>query len=138
MNIWITLTPEDITHYLASPQLQALRQFSDPLLEIIADIIAKVRSEISAFPANALSHDRNCIPKALRSDACHLIIEALQSRIPTLKLTPDQIRNANNARTYLKRIAKGEIPLPPLLRKAPIEIAHCRKSTANGNALKGL
>lgn len=85
------ITIEDIGVYLSPMQLTALRQHGDPLPTIIADITAWVRSEIQS----------DDIP---RTATCHLIIEALQSRIPTLKLSDDQVRNANNARLHLKKV----------------------------------
>lgn len=108
---WIPITSDTIDTYLLPAQLSALRQNSDPLNEIIADTIARVRSEIHSNPNNPSCPDPSLIPHSLKTATCHLIIEALQSRIPSLKLSDDQVRNANNARTFLKRIATAEIAI---------------------------
>lgn len=158
MNTWISLSPNDLTHYLCAYQLEALRKSADadiptnanihtfphdPLPPIIADVTGKIRAEIAAFPKNYLSPDSTLLPPSLKSAACFLVIEALQSRVPTLKLTPDQIRNADNARIDLHRIARGELPIPspftitpsPL---SPISVVSSRKPQATIHTLQGL
>lgn len=150
MNTWTSLAPSDLTHYLYPSQLDALRQIDntegtstkDPLPSIITDITAKIRTEIAAFPKNFLPADPTILPPSLKSIGCFLVIEALQSRIPTLKLTPDQIRNADNARVDLRRVAKGELPITlPLTTPSPpslVDAISSRKLQATANTLQGL
>lgn len=117
MAIWITVNTSDLYDYLIATQVDILRRQSlasgqnDPLIDIITDITARIRAEISGNKKNVLSSDRTKIPQDLKSYACYLILEAAQTRIPGLKLTADQIRLAQSARDYLRRIAMGEVPI---------------------------
>lgn len=114
MTIWTPITIESIGCYLTPIQLSALQRHGEPLDEIITDIIAWVRSEVHTNPRNETSKNASLIPLELKAATCHLIIEALQSRIPSLKLSDDQIRNAQNARSLLRRVASAEIAITPL------------------------
>lgn len=107
--MWITITPETLTNYLTKQQLDFMCKDQAPCRAIIASVIERVRLEIATNRKNKLSVNPSLIPLALKSSACHLCIEALQSRFPTLRLSPDQVRNANNARNFLKRIAEGKV-----------------------------
>ncbi len=97
MKHWIKIKPEDVKVYLHPAQVEALRRFGDPLPAIIKDITAVIRAKSGRSVA-----DVEMIPAEYKSAACHLVIEALQSRIPMMRLTADQVRNANNARLFLK------------------------------------
>ncbi|MDR2603619.1 MAG: hypothetical protein LBC11_03625 [Puniceicoccales bacterium] len=117
MATWITIQISDLYDYLCSTQLNALKTLemasdqANSIDEIIGDITARIRAEISGNRHNLLSSDRTKIPHDLRSFACYLILESAQTRLPGLKLTADQIRLATDAKDYLKRIAKGEVPI---------------------------
>jgi len=113
MTIWTPITQESIGHYLSPIQLSVLQQHGDPLEEIINDVVAWVRCEVQSNPHNIISQKPGFIPLELKAATCHLIIEALQSRIPSLKLSDDQIRNAQNARSLLKRVASAEMAIAP-------------------------
>lgn len=130
MTIWTTITKKCIGHYLSPIQLSALQQHGDPLDEIISDIIAWIRSEVQTNPHNNISDNPNLIPLELKTATCHLVIEALQSRIPSLKLSDDQIRNALNARRLLKRVASSEMAITPLNpeNSGHITVVHSRPS----------
>lgn len=138
MNTWTSITAEAVSNYLSPIQLTALRQNLDPLNQIIADTIAHVRCEIQTNPINPVSLDPTLVPREVKGATCHLIIEALQSRIPTLKLSEDQIRNANNARAYLKRMANSEIALDPSTLTGRIDLAHRRHRQISSQSLLGL
>lgn len=115
MASWIEIKVKDLYDYLVSPQVDILRKRmladgqDDPLIDIITDITARIRAEISGNVRNVLSSNKSEIPPDLKSIACYLIMECAQSRIPALKLTDDQVRLVNDAREYLKRIAQGEV-----------------------------
>lgn len=108
---------------MTSKQIDILNDEDDPLTPIINDIMARVRAEIGSHKNNKLDDHRWKIPPELVTAACHLIIESLQSRVPTMQLTHDQIRNADNARKLLVRVAKGDVkitrPFPKILAPAP-------------------
>jgi phage gp36-like protein len=117
MSTWITIQTSDLYDYLCAPQLNVLRNFgqsddqTNPINEIIDDITARIRAEISGNKRNLLSADKTKIPQDLKSFACYLILESAQTRIPSLKLSVDQVRLASDAKEYLKRIAQGEVPV---------------------------
>jgi hypothetical protein len=89
----------------------AISDQSNPIDEIIDDMTARVRAEISGNRNNLLNAERTKIPQDLKSFACYLILESAQTRLPDLKLTADQVRLADDARDSLKRIAQGEVPV---------------------------
>lgn len=117
MNDWILLTINDLEQYLIATQIKTLHtrvlgpNESDPLDDIISDVTRRIRADISGNPRNLLSQDETLIPAELKPCACYLVVEALQTRLPGLKLSSEQIRNADNARQQLIRISKGEIPV---------------------------
>lgn len=137
--IWTTITDKDIDNYLMPLQNSALRQHLDPLENIINDTIARVQAEMLTNPGNPIPPNPALIPSQLKTASCHLVIEALQSRIPNLKLTDDQIRNANNARILLHRTALGQISINGTKPKPlTIEVVSSRKRQATFNNLHGL
>lgn len=154
MASWTTITVNDLYDYLVSLQVDIIRRQSlaedqdDTLTDIISDITARIRAEISGNANNVLSADRSMIPNDLKSYGCYLILEAAQTRIPGLKLTADQIRLAEAARGYLRRIALGEVPVAfpddvavtNEYRQSGvgnIEVEHSRPRIATGKSLSG-
>ncbi len=117
MTQWIQIEADDLNDYLAGFQVKALREKAlasgqdDPLPEIITDVAGQIRLEIQGSGCNQLSRTAYALPPELKRHACALIIEAAQGRLPVLKLTDDQIRAADNARSYLRRVARGEVPV---------------------------
>ncbi len=99
MASWIEIKVTDLYDYLVSSQADILRKRilavgqEDPLKDIISDVTARMRAEISGNVRNVLSPNKLEIPADLKSTACYLILECAQSRIPALKLTDDQIRD---------------------------------------------
>jgi hypothetical protein len=152
MASWIEITVDDLCDYLVASQVDVLRRRmlapgqSDPLADIICDIAARIRAEISGNRRNVLSANKLEVPQNLKSAACYLILECAQTRIPALKLTVDQIRLADDAREYLKRIAQGEVPVElPDQAECPsifnpnkgVSVVSSRKRAATGNSLGG-
>lgn len=128
MTIWTPITIESISCYLSPIQLSALQKHGEPLETIIADIVAWVRAEVHSNPHNEIIKNASFIPLELKAATCHLIIEAFQSRIPSLKLSEDQIRNAKNARALLKRVACAEVAITPLTNINQVTVLHSRPS----------
>lgn len=114
---WSPLTPADVLACLAAPQLAALRQGvlapgqTDPLPALIADVTARVRAEIRGGRRNRVERDSCLLPPELKLAAAHLALESLQTRLPGLALSADQIRLAADARALLARVARGEVPI---------------------------
>ncbi|MDR2436176.1 MAG: hypothetical protein LBD33_02610 [Puniceicoccales bacterium] len=152
MASWIEIAVDDLYDYMVASQVDVLRrrvlapEQSDPLEDIICDITARIRAEVSGNQRNVLSANRLEIPQNLKSAACYLILECAQTRLPALKLTADQIRLADDAREYLKRIAQGEVPVEiPDQAECPsafnpnrgVAVVSSRRRTATGNSLGG-
>jgi hypothetical protein len=115
MTTWITIKVDDLYAYLVAAQVDILRKCAlaknqgDPVVEVIRDISLKIRAQIANNRKNALSQQPYAIPPELKSEACILILEVAQTRIPGLKLTVDQIRLADQARLQLQKVVSGEI-----------------------------
>lgn len=152
MATWITIQTSDLYDYLCSTQLNALKTLemaddqTNPIDEIIGDITARIRAEISGNRHNLLSADRTKIPHDLKSFACYLILESAQTRLPGLKLTADQIRLATDAKDYLRRIAQGEVPVSvpddalvtgDFSSNVGCKVVHHRLRHASGKSLGG-
>ncbi len=117
MSTWVTIIAEDLRDYLVAAQVTALRTVAlgtgqtDPFDRVTEDVVARIRAEIQACPRNRVSVTPFTIPPDLKSYACHLIIEAMQTRIPRFELSDSQKKQADEARAYLRRIAECKIPV---------------------------
>ncbi|MDR2807189.1 MAG: hypothetical protein LBB11_03470 [Puniceicoccales bacterium] len=149
MTNWINIEISDLYAYLVAVQVDALRKCalgkeqSDPVLKVIQDITLKIRAQIASNRRNTLSQRPYALPPELKSEACILILEAAQMRLPGLKLTTDQIRLADQARLQLEKIVRGEVavtfpedhlPGPP----KSLAVVHYRPQIATGYYLRGL
>lgn len=111
MSAWITITAADLNDYMVAAQVSALRTAAlgsgqtDPFGRVMPDIVERIRLKIQSCPSNRLSATAQTIPPELKWAACYLILEALQVRIPSLKLTEDQKNQVDRAVTQLDRIA---------------------------------
>ncbi len=111
MSNWITIAVTDLNDYLVAAQVSALRTAAlaggqaDPFTNVMHDVVNEVRFKIQSCASNALSLTAYSIPPELKKTACYLILEAMQNRIPGLKLTEDQKTQADRAVAQLNRIA---------------------------------
>lgn len=139
---------EDLYAYLVAAQVDVLRRCAlakdqgDPVAEVMGDVALKIRAQIASNRKNALSQQPYAIPPELKSEACILSLELAQSRIPGLKLTADQIRLADQARSQLQRVVSGEIAISVpddclADGKKSITIVHSRPKAATAFHLKG-
>jgi len=149
MLTWTEIHTEDVANYLANDQLQLLRtqhlgESKDPLLAITSDVCNLVKSFV---PKKWNTSTPNAVPSECKLLAIFLIIEALQSRVPELQLSADQVRNAQNARHALDRLAQlwekeFEQEQKPKEEKQVteqrIEAVRYRKNTVNNKTLEGL
>lgn len=112
---WIVPTVTDLEHYLVAAMVDALRTAAlgetqtDPFGEVMPSVTARIRNEIMSCPRNKVSATANSIPPSLKTIACLLIIEALQTRLQGIVLTDEQRRLIDDGRDYLKRIAKCDV-----------------------------
>lgn len=116
MPAWITITVDDVADYMVAAKLTALRTKalaagqSDPVVAAIADVVQRIRLEVQACRSNRLSATAGTIPPELRSDAIALIVEAATRRLQGT-IGEDERKAADNARTFLRRIATCEVPI---------------------------
>ena len=114
---WIVITATDLEDYVVAAQLAALRNAAlgdsqeDPFVLVMPPVAARVRAEIQGCPRNKVSSVANSVPPALKGETCYLILERLQTRIPSLRLTDDQKELIKDARDYLKRISLCQVPI---------------------------
>jgi hypothetical protein len=119
---------------------------TDPLPVIIADVTARVRAEVRGNRRNRVERDPCLLPPELKLAAVHVALESLQARLPNLALTADQIRLADEARTMLARVARGEVPITvpaqpesDLEASSPygLEVLGARRRRVTGRNLEG-
>ena len=114
---WINISTDDINNYIDSRLLDKLRTAaiytgqSDPVVAIIADVCRRIRTELRGNPINRVSQTLDTIPPELKAMAIALIVEAAYTRLPGIILSDAQQNAANEARNYLERIARGEVPV---------------------------
>jgi hypothetical protein len=100
-----------LNDYLVGAQVEALRTAAladgqdDPFLKIMPDVAARIRLKIESCQRNSISATANAIPPELKWLACYLILEAMQLRLPSLRLTDDQRTQISEAKKQLDRIA---------------------------------
>ena len=151
MSSWITIATSDLNDYLVAAQVSALRSAAlapgqtDPFGRVMPDIAERIRMKIQSCANNQLSAVDNTIPPELKWVACYLIIEALQVRIPGLKLTDDQKNQVDRAVTQLDRIAdcKDKVSQPddavqPDVAGAPLQIVCQPVRTTSRDTLQGI
>ena len=81
----------------------------------------------------------NHLPSACKTAACHLVIEALQTRIPELRLSEDQVRNAQQARATLDNLYKHWTNQAlPKTEQPRLEAVYYRIRESRHTTLKGL
>lgn len=111
MSAWITVVVADLNDYLVGAQMTALRTAalaggqSDPFTHVSGDVVNRIRMKIQSCARNRLSATAGTIPPECKWIACYLIIEAMQLRLPSLKLTDDQRTQIGEAKKQLDRIA---------------------------------
>lgn len=151
MSGWIVIADSDLNDYLVAPQMEALRTVAlaggqtNPFARVMADVAQRIRAEIQACATNQLSATANAIPPSLKSHACALIIEAMQTRLP-LPLSDEQKQAAADAKEWLKRIAACEIkveePTDPMARSVQeggqIEVVQKTDRVATKTTMAGL
>jgi hypothetical protein len=138
-NNWITIEPKDVETYLVKTQLKILTTHKalceENLLEtIIEDVTNAIRLKVD--PENET--EEGTIPPGLKMQACVLIIEALQSRLPDFVLSKDQANNVKNAWKFIDECAKqNKKPTKTSPGYGAIKVVKSRKNDVSGSKLKG-
>ena len=136
-NNWITIDPKDVETYLVPTQVKILTTHKalceeNPLEPIIADVTNAIRLKVD--PENET--EEGTIPPGLKMQACILIIEALQSRLPDFVLSKDQANNIKNAWKFIDECAKQK-PGKTSSSYGAIKVVKSRKNNVSGSKLKG-
>jgi hypothetical protein len=151
MDDWMELTAKDMEVALLPAQLAVLRSAAfgpegrDPLPELIGGVVRQIRTAVGSSGKFLLSIDWRKIPVELLPDARSLAVERLQTRIPPLRLTADQVRAAENARQVLRSVALAEVavsrPADPawhLSNGKGFLCLHRRRQRVEADTLEGL
>jgi hypothetical protein len=116
--LWLSLTIADLPAAKASALVDAMGTAAlgtgqvNPLPEILANVVARIRTEIAAGGRTVLDVDATKIPPSLKSLALRMVLREGQSRLNAagaLPLSDDEREEWRQDVRYLERIAKGEI-----------------------------
>lgn len=140
---WTLLQASDVTTYLVQEQIALLTSFGEKpnealLTNIIQDVCAYIQNRI---PIALHPHPMapNHLPDACKHAACHWVIASLQTRVPELKLSDDQVRNAEQAQRALEELYRHWMEEANPKRFEPrCEAVSYRVRASNHRTLKGL
>lgn len=135
INNWTNITANTLRSYLDQEQLDFLSQNN---AEIVQTLIEDTCTNIQAWIPLTLKPKKlagNTIPRACQKQACHLIIEALHTRLPDLELSATQRQNAQHARQELQALEQHWQNNQQWIR---FESVRFREHDANTQALQGL
>src|SRR4051812_6322048 len=108
---WVIPTVDDLLNVIAAPALDAYRTKvlapgqPDPFDDVMATITTRIRAEINRYQIISLTD--NAIPPSLLRIACLMIVKAMESRLPTIKLTETQDQERQEGIRYLERINRN-------------------------------
>jgi phage gp36-like protein len=113
---WTAITVSDLKDAKVSTLVDACSAAAlgtgqtDPVPNIIANVIARIRAEIAGCASNSLDADTTTIPTDLKSLACRMIMREAMSRLRK-SLNEDEREEQRNDLKYLERIARGDVPV---------------------------
>lgn len=113
---WVTITIDDLKDAKVAAMVEACQTAAlgtgqtDPVPNIILNVIARIRAEVSGCAQNVLDADATKIPGDLKSIACRMIMREAMSRLQQ-PLTDDEREEQRNDLRYLERVARCEIPV---------------------------
>ena len=114
MSTWIIITADQLNDYSVAAKVNALRTAAlkagqaDPFDAVMPDVVAAVRMQIQSCASNQVSATANSIPPELKSHVCWLIIQAMQARLPGLKLSDEEKDMVKKADRYMEKVASCE------------------------------
>jgi hypothetical protein len=112
MSNWTTLATSDITEGVAAQYVVAAQSLAsqtgcaDPLPEMIADVVANIRSMISS--GNTLDINPAMVPNSLKGLAKRMVIRSVKAYTET-PLSKDESDQGAQDRSYLLRINDDKI-----------------------------
>jgi hypothetical protein len=111
----VTIAVADLNDYLVAAQMTALRTAalgsgqSDPFTNAMHDRCNYVRNRIAGRVQ--LSATAYAVPPELKTQTCYLVIEAMQTRLPVLRLTEDQRTAVRRAYDDLAIAGTDDFPI---------------------------
>lgn len=109
---WITIAESDVITKLSGPEIAAMKTAalqaaqSNPLPEVIAQVVKEIRGNVAACERNTLG-DGATIPDELLGAAISRIRYELATRLPVASLLTEDRRAANrDALRLLERVAE--------------------------------
>ena len=139
---WISITATDVKTRLTGSELTALQTVAlsagqtDPLVEIIAQVIDGVRGYISANAANTLGAAAT-VPSKLISASLALIRYRLCTRLPVKSLlTEDRVKENEAAIRLLEQVAAGKFAIEDPVSGDRSGVAIEQASTPTRNATR--
>jgi hypothetical protein len=112
---WNVMASSDLNDYQVAAMMTALRESAladgqaDPFTAIMHDRANYIRNRISK--KIQISATAYAIPPELKTCACWLIIEAMQTRLPGLSLSEDQKSQISRAYKDLDIAATVDLPI---------------------------
>lgn len=148
---WLVIQATDLGDYLNQTQYAAIETQDtssfggDPFTDVMNDVVNRVRMKCSSSINNVSSATIGAVPPEVKTATVMLIIQGLQSRIPTLELTDDQKTLIKTAEKDLDQIVTGKLkvslPLDPLVevqQGAPAQVVTRSRVFANQWSMRGI
>jgi hypothetical protein len=116
MSNWTNITEADLKDAKVAALVDACRTAAlgagqtDPMPNVIAGVIQRIRDEIKGCARNVLDLDPTKIPAGLKALAARMVVREMQSRL-RIQLKPDETEEWRQDVRYLERIAKCEVPV---------------------------
>lgn len=116
MPAWISITEEDLNATKMAPLMRSLRTAaiavgqSDPVVEITATVVERIRRKIAACRTNQVDTDTATIPTSLKSLACRMIVREAKDRLE-LDLSDTEKEAWRVDERELDKIASCDLPI---------------------------
>lgn len=111
---WTTITTDDLNDTKVAALVTALRSSAlgsgqdDPVEEIIATVIARIRAEVGACAKNEVDSDTTKIPASLKRLGCRMAVFEMMGRLQ-IELSEDERDERRADIRLLERIARCEL-----------------------------
>jgi hypothetical protein len=128
MSNWVSITDADLLKTKMAPLMEALRTAAiadgqeDPVDEIRADVIVRVRNKVATCSTNKVDAVTTTIPASLKGLACRMIVREAQSRLQ-MGLTDDEREEMRVDERELTAVARCELVVeqPEDAVEAPVQ-----------------
>lgn len=125
---WIIITEANLLKTKMAPLVSVLRSAAidpgqdDPVEEITADVISRIRNKVSTCATNKVDADPTKIPESLKALACRMVIIEAKGRLE-MPLTEDERTQQSIDEKELTAVSRcelvvdqAEVPTAPLVQ----------------------